>query len=248
MFPFFMNSFRSNNRQTLQNYTNIHKRPTFRGPQPTQYRKPQSIASSSVYDPEESQRNMKLTLKQAITLITLRLGRLEVFANESKFGGIKVDSENSVDKDFLMSLVTRIDNMEKSHHNLRIEVEKNRQTLLSLNEALENLDIQDEPVILEIIEKLNSLTLKTGEPLVETDMDISEIQSDLQSDLQSELQSEIQTEIQTEIQSEIQTVIQTEIQTEIQTDLPGVSGVIEVAEPLEIEKLKPKRRGKKVII
>ena len=245
-----MNSFRSNNRQTLQNYTNIHKRPTFRGPQATQYRKPQSIASSSVYDPEESQRNMKLTLKQAITLITLRLGRLEVFANESKFGGIKVDSENSVDKDFLMSLVTRMDNMEKSHHNLRIEVEKNRQTLLSLNESLENLDIQDEPIILEIIEKLNSLALKTEEHAEMEPADILDVSVQLEvqpagpadpadpagpaGPAGPEVQSEIQTDIQSEILSEI-------------LEIP-VSDVIEVIEPLETEKLKPKKRGKKMLI
>ena len=174
-----MSSFRSMSRQPLQNYTNIHKRPTFRGPQPQQYRKNMSVASSSVYDPEESaQRNVKLSLKQAITLITLRLGRLEMFANESKFGGIKIDSENSVDKDFLMSLVTRIDNMEKAHHNLRIEVEKNRQSILSLNESFENLDIQDDPIILDIIEKINNLTAfieSTDTPIEVSEPEVSEV-------------------------------------------------------------------------
>jgi len=157
MLLFFMNSLRSNRQQQLQAYANIHKRPTFRGPQYSQQRKPASVASSSVYDPDESvNRNVKISFKQAITLITLRLGRLEVFANENKLGN-KMPGD-SIDKDFLMTLVTRIENMEKTLHNLRVESEKNRLMMDSLNETLENnIDIQEEPIILEITEKLDSL-------------------------------------------------------------------------------------------
>ena len=240
-----MSSFRSMSRQPqLQTYTNIHKRPTFRGPQPIQqqYRKNMSVASSSVYDPDESaQRNVKLTLKQAITLITLRLGRLEVFANESKFGGIKIDSENSVDKDFLMSLVTRMDNMEKSYHNLRVEVEKNRQTILSLNEALENLDIQDDPIILEIIEKLDNLST-----FIETKTDASIFESN-----DSEVQEVPEV---TEVQEVLEVQEVPEV-TEV-TELPVIQEVFEQniesvnleSLPELPEKIKGKKRGKKITI
>ena len=216
-------SFRSMSRQPqLQTYTNIHKRPTFRGPQPNQ-RKNMSVASSSVYDPDETaQRNVKLTLKQAITLITLRLGRLEVMANETRFGG--KDSENSVDKEFLLSLVTRMDNMEKDHHNLRVEVEKNRQTLCSLDESLENLDIQDEPIILEIIEKLDNLSkaFETEKPEIESDAEI---------------------EPETE---EVEPVPEVEVVEVIQV-VEVVESVPEVETPVQEEKPK-KKRGKKVVI
>lgn len=227
-----MSSFRSMSRQPLQNYTNIHKRPTFRGPQPTQqqYRKNMSVASSSVYDPDESSQRVKLTLKQAITLITLRLGRLEVFANESKFGGMKIDSESSVDKDFLMSLVNRIDNMEKAHHNLRIEVEKNRQTILSLNECLENLDIQDDPTILEIIEKLNNLTtlIESNTP-TEPEPEVSEVEL-------PETSETTEPEIPEQIEEPVEPVA-----------APAVQPVVELAELPEIP-VKGKKRGKKISI
>jgi hypothetical protein len=147
-----MSAFRSaaTRQSQSQTYANIHKRPAFRGP----VQRKTSIASSSVYDPEETPRT-RLTLKQAITLITLRLGRLEVFANETKLnGGVRVDSEN-VDKDFLLSLVTRIDNMEKLLHNLRVDFEKNRQVLNSINET--ELDLENEPIIIEMMEKINAL-------------------------------------------------------------------------------------------
>lgn len=224
-----MSSFRSMSRQPqLQTYSNIHKRPNFRGPQPTQ-RKTVSVASSSVYDPDESaQRNVKLTLKQAITLITLRLGRLEVMANESKLGGVKIDSENSLDKDFLLSLVTRMDNMEQSHHNLRVEVEKNRQILLSVNEALENLDIQDEPVILEIIEKLEKL-----EGLSKL-MSIDEVPEPQTEHTESDLELEVDPSEPVTVEAEPEPV------EEPKND--------EIPEIEVIEKPKAKKRGKKVVI
>jgi len=120
-----------------------------------QRRRGTSIASTSVYDPEEGQ-PIKLTIKQAITLITLRLGKLEVFANESKvfpkgdFEDIK--NGEGVDKDFLLSIVTRLDNMEKAQHNLRVEMENFRK---SLNEPQNQL--LDEPVILDIFDRLDVL-------------------------------------------------------------------------------------------
>ena len=228
-----MSSFRSMSRQPLQNYTNIHKRPTFRGPQPQQYRKNMSVASSSVYDPEESaQRNVKLSLKQAITLITLRLGRLEMFANESKFGGIKIDSENSVDKDFLMSLVTRIDNIEKSHHNLRIEVEKNRQTILAINESFENLDIQDDPIILDIIEKLNHLTT-----LIESKGESVEV---------LEPEPEVSEEV---LEVEVPEVAEvSEIEPKIEPKIEQIEKPIEELAELPEIPVKGKKRGKKISI
>ena len=151
-----MNSFRSANRQQqLQAYTNLHKRPTFRNQYPQHpQRRTSSVASSSVYDPEEA-RNIKISIKQAITLITLRLGRLEVFANENKIGE-KV-SESGVDKEFLLSIVSRLDNMEKLIHNLRIDSEKNRQDISTLNEAMESIDIQEEPIILEMTKKIETI-------------------------------------------------------------------------------------------
>jgi len=158
-----MNSFRSGNRQQqLQAYANMHKRPIVKGqyPQHSQniQRKQSSIASSSVYDPDETSRNIKISIKQAITLITLRLGRLEVMANENKMGDKVLSGESGVDKEFLMSIVSRLDNMEKTLHNLRVDFEKNRQVVSTLNEEIEAINIQEEPIILEMTKKINDIS------------------------------------------------------------------------------------------
>jgi len=120
-----------------------------------------SVASTSVYDPDEGQPNIRLTFKQAITLITLRLGKLEVFMNETKITGFpKGDFEEgakNVDKDFLLSIVARLDNMEKAQHNLRVEVENFKKSLSEIQGR--NEDLVDQPVILDIFERLENLDI-----------------------------------------------------------------------------------------
>ena len=125
-------------RRTIQNkqyqppkQNQIYAKPTFRPPQPhPNYRRTSatnSVASGSVYDPDESRPTARLTLKQAITLITLRLGKLEVSMNDVKYGiksdGTVDDGSKAVDKDLLISIITRLDNVEKIQHNMRIEFE-----------------------------------------------------------------------------------------------------------------------------
>jgi hypothetical protein len=125
-------------RRTIQNkqyqppkQNQIYANPTFRPPQPhPNYRRTSatnSVASGSVYDPDESRPTARLTLKQAITLITLRLGKLEVSMNDVKYGiksdGTVDDGSKAVDKDLLISIITRLDNVEKIQHNMRIEFE-----------------------------------------------------------------------------------------------------------------------------
>ena len=128
-----------------------------------QRRRGTSIASTSVYDPEESQ-PIKLTIKQAITLITLRLGKLEVFANESKITGFpkgdfdETKNVDNVDKDFLLSIVSRLDNMEKTQHNLRVEVENFRKTLNEVHANQPTNDVlEEDPLIVDIFERLENL-------------------------------------------------------------------------------------------
>jgi len=126
-----------------------------------QKRRGGSVASTSVYDPEEGPPNVRLTFKQAITLITLRLGKLEVFMNETKITGFPKgdfeDGSKNIDKDFLLSIVARLDNMEKAQHNVRVEVENLKKTLNELQSI--QTDIVDQPVILDIFERLENLDL-----------------------------------------------------------------------------------------
>ena len=84
-----MSTFRSANssRQSQsQIFSPVQKRQMYAKPQPMRPpgRKGTSVASS-VYEADEYQPTTRLTLKQAITLITLRLGKLEIFANEKSF-------------------------------------------------------------------------------------------------------------------------------------------------------------------
>jgi len=169
MFLNYMSTYRSaNTRQSqTQNFATMQKRqPLFAKPQALRQplRRSQSVASSSVYDPEESPPNIRLSLKQAITLITLRLGKLEVFMNDTKIGGVfKQDGEaKNIDNEFLSSIVSRLDNLEKTQHNLRVEIENIRK------------GFNEQPVILDIIEKLSLLDEVTTQ--IQNDMDNLEVQ------------------------------------------------------------------------
>lgn len=56
----------------------------------------------------------KMTIPQAITLITLRLGALESkMMNSSDGHNINLDGESGIDADFLKSIITRLDALEK---------------------------------------------------------------------------------------------------------------------------------------
>jgi hypothetical protein len=168
MFLNYMSTYRSaNTRQSqTQNFATMQKRqPLFAKPQALRQplRRSQSVASSSVYDPEESPPNIRLSLKQAITLITLRLGKLEVFMNDTKIGGVfKQDGEaKNIDNEFLSSIVSRLDSLEKTQHNLRVEIENIRK------------GFNEQPVILDIIEKLSLLDEVTTQ--IQNDMDNLEV-------------------------------------------------------------------------
>lgn len=226
-----MSTYRSaNTRQSqTQGFSGMQKRqPLFAKPQLRQSRRAPSIASTSVYDPDESQPNIRLTLKQAITLITLRLGKLEVFMNDTKIGGMfKQDGESkNVDNEFLSSIISRIDSLEKTQHNLRIEMEnvKNKP------------NFNEEPIIVDIIEKLSIL---------------DEVTTQIQNDFDSLKESSPEVVEPTEIEPvpEVDTfpaydpnVIEPyQSEAEIQVEAP-------VQEIQEIQKTPRKKAGKKVSI
>ena len=134
-------------------------------------------------------------MKQAITLITLRLGKLEVFANDVKITGGVPRSEDSVgmDKDLLLSIVSRLDNMEKMQHNLRVEIENIKNSLITVNQILDEpeeliFDINEQPVIIDILNRLSALApeVETPEPVPE----VSEISEPL-PEISTELENQI---------------------------------------------------------
>lgn len=177
-----MSTFRSANssRQSQsQIFTPIQKRQYTKPPQVMRQpiRKGTSVASS-VYDTDEFQPTSRLTLKQAITLITLRLGKLEVFANDMKLTGSVPRGEDvaGVDKDFLLSIVSRLDNMEKMQHNLRIDIENIKNSIMDIHQALNEetdvvIDINDQPVIVDILNRLSVLdeSMKKEPETIETE-------------------------------------------------------------------------------
>jgi hypothetical protein len=147
-------------------------------------RKGTSVASS-VYDADEFQPTTRLTLKQAITLITLRLGKLEVFANEMKLTG-SVSREGDVgglDKDFLLSIVSRLDNMEKMQHNIRIEIENIKNSMSDVQSFVESdvvIDLNDQPIIIDILNRLNTIDESMKDP--EPDVEIVEIVENVENE------------------------------------------------------------------
>jgi hypothetical protein len=168
-----MSSFRSVNTRQSQSqiFSPIQKRQNFTKQNIRQpIRKGTSVASS-VYDPEEVQPNIKLSLKQVITLITLRLGKLEVFMNDAKTTNVFSKEETGgLDKDFLMSIVTRLDNMEKMQHNMRVELENIKNAVSQTQDEEIVIELDDQPVIIDILNRLDAL----NEIIKETNIDETE--------------------------------------------------------------------------
>lgn len=259
-----MSTYRSANTRQSQTqsqnqiYSTIQKRnPQFNAKQPQrpqtrQMQEPQyqkrrgtSVASSSVYDQDEVQPNIRLTIKQAITLITLRLGKLEVFMNDTKMGGFsKGDFEEggkNVDKDFLLSIVSRLDNMEKLQHNLRIEVENLRKL------SLEPTNLEEEPLIMDIFERLENL-----------DVFAKQLQDSEETETQPE-PVESSNEIEVTEPEQIENTIEPQYPVYNPSIIepyqiePPVEPVVEIPVPVEIKvepilKTPRKRAGKKVSI
>ena len=104
----------------------------------------------------------KLSLNQAITLITLRLGKLENSINELHHGDGNIniatktdDNLRLIDKDLLMNLITRIDSLEK---NQTLQDEEDEQIELNLTENSIIVDLLAR--IDEVEEKYQSIEMK----------------------------------------------------------------------------------------
>lgn len=274
-----MSTFRSANssRQSQsQIFTPIQKRQTYtpqqqiRPPIRQPIRKGSSIASS-VYDTEEFQPSSRLTLKQAITLITLRLGKLEVFSNDMKLLGSVPRSDGEVvglDKEFLMSIVSRLDNMEKMQHNLRVEIENIKNSTIDINNFLSDepevvIDLNEQPIILDILNRLNALDTKEPEIVEILENTVSELNYPVYNP--DVIESYV---TETISQPEIQDITDTQVsQTALQppqfssqppqfssqppqfsSPEPQITQVSQTLEKIEQNPKTPRRKGKKITI
>ena len=252
-----MSTFRSANssRQSQsQIFTPIQKRQGYMPQQPIRQplrqptRKGSSIASS-VYDTEEFQPSSRLTLKQAITLITLRLGRLEVFSNDMKLlGSVPRDGEVAgLDKEFLMSIVSRLDNMEKMQHNLRVEIENIRNSMVDINNFLNDepdvIDLAEQPVIIDILNRLTTLDESTKEK-----PEIVEVLENTVSELNYPVYNpDIIEPYNPEPQNEVEEI--PEVSQENVPVIPvEVTPILQTPQNVEQNLKTPRKRGKKVII
>lgn len=124
--------------------------------------------ASKPYQPEPESDTVfpKISFKEAITLITLRLGKLEMVVNDIQHSGISpktsvstMNNENVsfIDKDLLLSIITRLDTLEKNHQATKIELQKINQFLGELQTEPEEqmeLNLNEQPIIIDLVNRL----------------------------------------------------------------------------------------------
>jgi hypothetical protein len=124
--------------------------------------------ASKPYQPEPESDPVfpKISFKEAITLITLRLGKLEMVVNDIQHSGISpktsvstMNNENVsfIDKDLLLSIITRLDTLEKNHQATKIELQKINQflgELQTLPEEQMELNLNEQPIIIDLVNRL----------------------------------------------------------------------------------------------
>ena len=123
-------------------------------------------------EPETDPVFPKISFKEAITLITLRLGKLEMVVNDIQHSGISpktsvstMNNENVsfIDKDLLLSIITRLDTLEKNHQAIKTELQKINQFMGELQTETEEpveLNLNDQPIIIDLVNRLLALDEK----------------------------------------------------------------------------------------
>ncbi len=96
----------------------------------TQQQLNQQQRSSQPQQNHQQQTKSQMTIDQAITLITLRLGRLEVFMNEIENNGLPKDEQDGdrgggMDEDLAQNILTRLDTLEEGGCETNPQLENN---------------------------------------------------------------------------------------------------------------------------
>jgi hypothetical protein len=136
--------------------------------------------------------NAKLTVSDAIGLITLRLGRIEQFIQTAEHeGGINMGSNipnnaHLIDKSVINSIVNRLDSLEKKEK----ESSGNQQTIKLENELR---DIKD--LLMSQMVKYEKFTLETNKRFDDVDEAFVELEKQ-QETLSCDTQTEIVTTIE----------------------------------------------------
>ena len=151
--------------------TSIAAQPAFS--QQTQGKRSVTAPNSTPNVPITNATNAKLSISDAIGLITLRLGRVEQFMIEAEHnGGINIgssipDNAHLVDKSVINSIVNRLDSLEKKEK----ESSSNQQTSKLENEIR---DIKD--LLMSQILKYEKFTMETNKRFDDVDQAFIELE------------------------------------------------------------------------
>ena len=164
--------------------------------------------------------NAKLTVSDAIGLITLRLGRIEQFIQTAEHeGGINMGSNipnnaHLIDKSVINSIVNRLDSLEKKEK----ESSGNQQTIKLENELR---DIKD--LLMSQMVKYEKFTLETNKRFDDVDEAFVELEKQ-----QETLSCDTQTEIVTTIEAVNDTsIVSSNLKSAIEQELAQPFGKVE---------------------
>lgn len=164
--------------------------------------------------------NTKLTVSDAIGLITLRLGRIEQFIQTAEHeGGINMGSNipnnaHLIDKSVINSIVNRLDSLEKKEK----ESSGNQQTIKLENELR---DIKD--LLMSQMVKYEKFTLETNKRFDDVDEAFVELEKQ-----QETLSCDTQTEIVTTIEAVNDTsIVSSNLKSAIEQELAQPFGKVE---------------------
>jgi hypothetical protein len=162
----------------------------------------------------------KLTISDAIGLITLRLGRIEQFIQTAEHeGGINMGSNipnnaHLIDKSVINSIVNRLDSLEKKEK----ESSGNQQTIKLENELR---DIKD--LLMSQMVKYEKFTLETNKRFDDVDEAFVELEKE-----QETLSCDTQTEIVTTIEAVNDTsIVSSNLKSAIEQELAQPFGKVE---------------------
>jgi len=164
--------------------------------------------------------SVKLTISDAIGLITLRLGRIEQFIQTAEHeGGINMGSNipnnaHLIDKSVINSIVNRLDSLEKKEK----ESSGNQQTIKLENELR---DIKD--LLMSQMVKYEKFTLETSKRFDDVDEAFVELEKE-----QETLSCDTQTEIVTTIEAVNDTsIVSSNLKSAIEQELAQPFGKVE---------------------
>jgi hypothetical protein len=138
----------------------------------------------------------KLTVSDAIGLITLRLGKVEQFIIDMQVNGVAFNNDLqsnkvSIDNSVLTSIISRIDSLEKKQLNSNSSINSNANVALDNANSEKIGKIEKElretkDLLISFIMKCDLLTRETGQRFSEIETAISGIEKYIQTPLENE--------------------------------------------------------------